>query len=169
VSSRHDEGRLPGTGGLDLYWRAWLPEAGPRALVVIVHGASEHSGRYAHVAERLVSAGYAVYALDHRGHGRSEGKRAQLDRLDYVVADLRAFVDLAAERHPAAPVYLLGHSMGGCISVAYAVRHQETLAGLVLSAPLADPNAAGAVTRGVSRSCRRSFRASASTRSTPRL
>jgi acylglycerol lipase len=151
VSSRQEEGRLAGKAGVELYWQAWLPEAEPRALVVISHGASEHSARYRHVAERLASAGYAVYALDHRGHGRSEGKRAQLDRLDYVVADLRAFVDLAGERQPGLPVYLLGHSMGGAVAIAYAVRHQETLAGLVLSAPVADPNAASAVTRGVSR------------------
>jgi acylglycerol lipase len=151
VSHRHEEGGLAGAAGIELYWQAWLPEAEPRALVVIAHGASEHSSRYAHVAERLVAAGYGVYAIDHRGHGRSQGKRAQLDRLDHVVADLRAFVDLAAGRHPDAPVYLLGHSMGGGISIAYAVRHQETLAGLVLSGPVADPDAAGAVTRALSR------------------
>jgi alpha-beta hydrolase superfamily lysophospholipase len=151
VSSRHEEGRLAGAGGIELYWQAWTGEAEPRAVVVIAHGASEHSSRYAHVAERVVEAGYAVYALDHRGHGRSEGKRAQLDRLNHVIADLRAFVDLVTARHAAAPVYLLGHSMGGGISIAYAVRHQETLAGLVLSAPVADPNAANALTRGLSR------------------
>ena len=137
MSSRHEEGRLAGTAGVELYWQGWLPDAEPRALVVIAHGASEHSARYSHVAERLVAAGYAVYALDHRGHGRSEGKRAQLDRLDHVVADLRGFVDLTAQRNPGVPVYLLGHSMGGAIAVAYAMRHQETLAGLVLSAPAA--------------------------------
>jgi acylglycerol lipase len=151
VSPSHEEGRLAGAGGVELHWQAWLPEAEPRAVVVIAHGASEHSSRYAHVAERLVGAGYGVYALDHRGHGRSQGKRAQLDRLDHVIADLREFVDLAAGRHPDAPVYVLGHSMGGGISIAYAVRHQETLAGLVLSAPVADPNAANAVTRAMSR------------------
>jgi acylglycerol lipase len=149
--SAHTEGELGGAEGVELYWQAWLPDADPRAIVVIAHGASEHSSRYAHVADRLVTAGYAVYALDHRGHGRSEGKRAQLDRLDHVVADLRAFVDLVAGRHPDVPVYLLGHSMGGAISIAYAVRHQDTLAGLVLTDPVADPHAANAVTRGVSR------------------
>jgi acylglycerol lipase len=151
VSPRHEEGRLAGAAGVELYWQAWLPEAEPTALVAIAHGASEHSSRYAHVAERLVGAGYGVYALDHRGHGRSQGKRAQLDRLDHVIADLREFVDLAAGRHPDAPVYVLGHSMGGGISIAYAVRHQATLAGLVLSAPVADPNAANAMTRAMSR------------------
>jgi len=151
VSPTHEEGRLIGAAGAELYWQAWLPDREPRAVVVIVHGASEHSSRYAHVAEALVTAGYGVYAQDHRGHGRSPGKRAQLDRLDHVVADLRTFVDLAASRHPDAPLYLLGHSMGGGISVAYAVRHQGTLDGLVLSAPVADPNAANAATRTLSR------------------
>jgi alpha-beta hydrolase superfamily lysophospholipase len=151
VSAEHEEGRLGGTGGVELYWQAWLPAADPRAAVVISHGASEHSSRYGHVAERLVSAGYAVYALDHRGHGRSEGRRAQLDRLDHVVADLRAFVDLAGGRHPGAGVYLLGHSMGGAIAIAYAVRHQDTLAGLLLSGAVADPQAANAVTRALSK------------------
>jgi alpha-beta hydrolase superfamily lysophospholipase len=148
--SGHIEGELDGVEGVELYWQAWLPEGDPRAVVVIAHGASEHSSRYAHVADRLVVAGYAVYAVDHRGHGRSQGKRAQLGRLEYVVADLRAFVDLAAGRHPDLPVYLLGHSMGGAISIAYAVRHEDTLAGLVLTDPVADPHAANAVTRGVS-------------------
>jgi acylglycerol lipase len=148
---KHEEGRLAGAAGVELYWQAWLPEADPRAVVVIAHGASEHSSRYSHVGERLVSGSYAVYALDHRGHGRSEGKRAQLDRMDHVVADLHAFVDLAAGRNPGARVYLLGHSMGGGISIAYAVRHQDGLAGLLLSGPVADPGAANAVTRTLSR------------------
>jgi acylglycerol lipase len=151
VSARQEEGELDGLGGVGLYWQSWVPEGAPRAVVVIAHGASEHSARYAHVAERLVLSGYAVYALDHRGHGRSEGKRSQVDRLDHVVSDLRAFVDLVAARHPGLHLYLLGHSMGGAISIAYAARHQETLAGLLLSAPVADPDAAGAVTRGLSR------------------
>jgi acylglycerol lipase len=151
VSAGREEGRLAGAAGIELYWQVWLPDADPRALVVIAHGASEHSSRYAHVGERLASAGYAVYALDHRGHGRSQGKRAQLDRLDHVVADLRAFVDLAAGRHPGVPVYLLGHSMGGAISIAYAVRHQDTLAGLLLSGAVADPHAANAATRALSK------------------
>jgi alpha-beta hydrolase superfamily lysophospholipase len=145
------EGRLDGAEGVELYWQGWLPDADPRALVVIAHGASEHSSRYAHVGARLAAAGYAVYALDHRGHGRSEGKRAQLGRIEHVVADLRAFIDLARRRHPGARVYLLGHSMGGAISIAYAVRHQGTLAGLLLSGPVADPHAANAVTRALSK------------------
>ena len=119
--------------------------------MVIAHGASEHSGRYAHVGERLAGDGYAVYALDHRGHGRSQGRRAVLDRLDHAIADLRTFVELVSRREPQSGVFLLGHSMGGAIAIAYAVRHQETLAGLALSGPLAALEAASPITRGAAR------------------
>ena len=71
----HRESELAGAGGVKIYWQAWSPLGRPRAVVVIAHGVSEHSGRYGYVAERLVREGYAVYALDHRGHGRSGGPR----------------------------------------------------------------------------------------------
>jgi acylglycerol lipase len=150
VTAEHVEGRLDGAGGIELYWQGWLPQAEPRAVVVISHGVSEHSARYAHVGERLAGAGYAAYAVDHRGHGRSQGKRVMVNA-DDVVADLRAFIDLAAARHPGRPVYLLGHSMGAAIAIACAVRHQDALAGLLLSGALADPDAASPATRALSR------------------
>lgn len=150
MTAEHVEGRLDGTGGLELYWQAWLPESEARAVVVISHGVSEHSARYAHVGERLAGAGYAAYALDHRGHGRSQGKRVMVNA-DEAVADLRAFIDVAAARSPGKPIYLLGHSMGAAIAIACAVRHQDALAGLMLSGALADPDAASPVTRGLSR------------------
>ena len=142
------DGRLAGAGGLAIHWQAWIPEHS-RAVVVIAHGASEHAGRYRHVADRLVDDGYAVYAIEHRGHGRSEGPRALIDRLDRAVADLDALVQLAAAEHPGAPVYLIGHSMGGCIAVSYALEHQDRLSGLVLSAPLAALEAAPAPMRAL--------------------
>ena len=137
MEARHDEGRFAGVGGLEIYWQAWLPDGEPHALVLLAHGGAEHSGRYAWTAGELVARGYAVYALDHRGHGRSEGPRAYVDRLEHAVADLHALSDLAGERHPATPRFLLGHSMGGLIALEYALRHQQELTGLVLSAPLA--------------------------------
>jgi acylglycerol lipase len=162
------DGRLAGAGGLAIHWQAWIPEHS-RAVVVIAHGASEHAGRYRHVADRLVDDGYAVYAIEHRGHGRSEGPRALIDRLDRAVADLDGLVQLAAAEHPGAPVYLIGHSMGGCIAVSYALEHQPDdtraaqsgeaggraggkrvrLSGLVLSAPLAALEAAPAPMRAL--------------------
>jgi alpha-beta hydrolase superfamily lysophospholipase len=128
-----------GTGGVELYRQAWLPDSDPRAVVVIAHGAGEHSGRYEHVADRLVREGYAVHALDHRGHGRSGGPRALIDRLDNAVADLDQLIVLAGDGHP---VFLLGHSMGGTIALRYALAHQERLTGLILSGPVAALEAA---------------------------
>jgi alpha-beta hydrolase superfamily lysophospholipase len=90
-----------------------------------------------HVAQRLVDEGYAVYAIEHRGHGRSQGPRALIDRIDHAVADLDKLVVLAGDSHPQVPLFLLGHSMGGTIALSYALAHQQRLAGLVLSGPLA--------------------------------
>jgi alpha-beta hydrolase superfamily lysophospholipase len=144
--AEHEEGRLDGAGGVAIFWQAWRPPA-VRAAVVLAHGASEHSGRYEWTAEQLAERGYATYALDHRGHGRSEGPRAYIDRMDNVVADLDALVHLAAERHADAPIFLLGHSMGGCVALAYAIAHQDKLDGLLLSAPVAVLEAASPATR----------------------
>jgi alpha-beta hydrolase superfamily lysophospholipase len=132
---KHGEMNTPGFGGLDLYAQSWVPEHSPRAVVVIAHGLAEHGGRYDELAGRLVDDGYAVYALDHRGHGRSPGHRANIDRFSYLVTDLSTFVGRSAQRHPGAPVFLLGHSMGGAIATATALRIQGSLQGLVLSGP----------------------------------
>jgi acylglycerol lipase len=143
----HTEGTFAGVGGLSIFWQAWLPPGPCRGVVVIAHGAGEHSGRYPHVAERLVREGYAVYAIDHRGHGRSAGPRAYIDRVDNVVADLDTLVVRAASEHPGVPAFLLGHSMGGMVSLCYAMRHQDRLDALVLSAPLAALEAASPALR----------------------
>jgi acylglycerol lipase len=133
----HRESWFAGARRVRIYWQAWLPATAPRALIVIAHGASEHSGRYAHVAARLVDEGYAVYALEHRGHGRSQGPRALIDRMGNAVADVDRLVALAAAEHPRAKVFLLGHSMGATIALCYALRHQQRLSGLILTGPLA--------------------------------
>ena len=143
------EGRLTGAGGLGLYWRAWLSDGDPKAVVAVSHGASEHLGRYAHVGERFAASAYAVYALDHRGHGRSEGRRAMIERADYVVEDLHRLIAMAAGRHPGLKLFLLGHSMGGAVALACAIRHQDELAGLILSSPLASVEAASPATRAL--------------------
>jgi acylglycerol lipase len=137
VRVRHVEGQFAGAGDLEIYWQAWLPEGEHRACVVIAHGASEHGGRYGHVVDELLPAGYAVYAIDHRGHGRSAGRRAVIDRMAHAVTDLDKLIALATSEDAGRRPYLLGHSMGGCIAIAYALDHQRKLAGLILSAPLA--------------------------------
>lgn len=132
---RHREFTSAGIGGIDLYAQAWLPEQSPRSVIVIAHGLGEHGGRYERLAGELVAGGRAVYAVDHRGHGRSPGPRANIERFAHLVSDFSAFVGRAARQHPDAALFLLGHSMGGAVAFASAQRLQATLRGVVLSAP----------------------------------
>jgi alpha-beta hydrolase superfamily lysophospholipase len=149
----HDSGTLPGVGGIDLFWQCWRA-ATPRATVVLAHGASEHSGRYEHVARAFNERGYSVWALDHRGHGRSSGDRVYIEHFEYLVDDLQGLIDLAREELPGRKPYLLGHSMGGAVATGYAIRRGSQLAGLILSNPVATVKtapAAAAVSRVLSR------------------
>ena len=135
----HVDGCLDGVEGVELYWQGWLPSlessAGPpRGVLLICHGMGEHSGRYATVVDALVPDGWAVYGLDHRGHGRSGGVRVHVSHYADFLADLDTFRRMVATRNETRP-FLLGHSMGGQIALAYALDHQDDLAGLVLSAP----------------------------------
>src|SRR4051794_19520527 len=124
-----------------MFWQSWTP-ADVRGVVVIAHGGAEHGGRYRYVVERLVPERFAVYSIDHRGHGRSDGRRAQIGRMAYVVADLDTLIGRANADHPQAALFLLGHSVGGCIATAYALAQQDRLTGLVLSGPVAAVEAA---------------------------
>ncbi len=132
----HEELAFAGTGELQLYAQRWRPRAGEvRGVLVIHHGLADHSARYAGFAEQLVRAGYAVWALDMRGHARSAGPRVQFDRIDELVGDLDRFVALVRAREPGAPVFLFGHSLGGLVTALYAIERQPEVAGVVLSAP----------------------------------
>jgi acylglycerol lipase len=143
--STHTDGRFPGAAGGEIYWQAWLPDA-PSAVVLLCHGYAEHGGRYAHVAARLNEAAYAVYALDHRGHGRSDGTPGNVESFEVVRADLAQLRGLVGERHPHLPVFLLGHSLGGLIALDYAIDGGEDgLAGLLLSGAAVDPSVGSAV------------------------
>jgi alpha-beta hydrolase superfamily lysophospholipase len=145
----HVEGRLGGVDDVELYWQGWLPEA-PRGLLLICHGMGEHSGRYATVVDALVPDGWALYGLDHRGHGRSGGARVHIRDYAQFLADFDTFRGAVFARHPGLRPFLLGHSMGGQIALAYALDHQDDLAGLVLSAPaLAAPRIPRAVRSAV--------------------
>jgi alpha-beta hydrolase superfamily lysophospholipase len=132
---KHRDMEFPGCRDTNLYGQAWLPESLPRAVIAVSHGLAEHGGRYAALAERLVDKGFAVYALDHRGHGRSGGPRANIERFDYLVSDLGTFVGRAQREHPGVPIILLGHSMGGTVALGCALKYENALRALVLSAP----------------------------------
>ena len=140
-----DERTLTDADGVDVFYRAW-PHREPKGVVVIAHGASEHSGRYDRFARALNEAGYAAYAPDHRGHGRTAAStgagRMGPGGGDRLVDDLQALVGVAAEEAPGAPVILFGHSMGSMIGQAYVTRFGAGLHGYVLSGcPGPMPNA----------------------------
>src|SRR4051812_23499958 len=102
-----------------LAYRVWeTPD--PKAIVVIAHGYAEHSGRYDHVGAALAEAGFSAWALDHMGHGLSHGDdRGNPGEIEDVVSDMDDFVTLASSSAPGLPVFLIGHSMGGMLAIAY--------------------------------------------------
>lgn len=124
---------------LKLHTETWLPAQDPRAVVVMLHGMAEHIGRYAHVAAWLVRHGYAVYGYDHRGHGRSGGKRGYFDNFEQPVDDLKAYLKLVRNTQADKPIFLFGHSMGALIALDYIIREADpNIAGMIVtSTPLA--------------------------------
>ncbi|MBE2184760.1 MAG: alpha/beta hydrolase [Anaerolineae bacterium] len=141
-SITHSTGTFKTSDNLSLHTARWIPDS-PRAAIILVHGYGEHSGRYQHVARALVDRGYAVFALDHRAHGKSEGTpRALVRSIATVVADLKKYVEAVSAEFPHLPRFMLGHSMGGLITWGYIVRHSGDLSAAVISgAPVnADAN-----------------------------
>jgi acylglycerol lipase len=131
---REDEW-FPTSDGLRLGEHRWLPDREARAAMVLVHGLAEHSGRYAELAATLCGLGYAVHAVDLRGHGRSEGPRCLVLSFDEYLEDLDRFLGRVRTEYPGRPVFLFGHSMGGAVAGLLAVERQSDLRGLILSAP----------------------------------
>ncbi len=153
VISMPKEEKVQSTGGIKIFVRSWMPEGKARAVVAICHGVLSHSGYYRWVAEQLVASGYAVYALDLRGRGKSDGDRYYLDTFEDYTSDLDTLVKLAKSREPGLPVFLLGHSAGGVVSSFYALDNQSQLAGLICESfafQVYAPDFALAVLKGLS-------------------
>jgi acylglycerol lipase len=125
------DGIIESVGGVRLFFRCWKPQGPPRSLVAIVPGFNSHSGYYAWVATQLVDRGLAVYAVDLRGRGKSDGERFYVQRFADYVSDVAALIRRAASDTAGVPVYLLGHSAGGVVACLYALEHQAELAGLI--------------------------------------
>ena len=141
----HTDGTFSGAAGHEIYWQAWVPEQ-PKAVVVLAHGLHEHSGRYADVAERLTGAGYAVYTVDHEGHGRSGGTKGNVGSMAGVLEDFDRVRRTAQEKHADLPLVVLGHSMGGLIALDYLVgKGQDGVRALALSGAAVDTSAAGGI------------------------
>ena len=131
---QHLEDWFRGLNGERLYRQSWLPDKEIKAVVLVVHGLFEHSGRYRNLAEYLVPRGFAVCSYDQRGHGRSEGLRGYVKRFSDFIDDLQTFHALEAERFRGKPMFLFGHSIGGTIATVYFAGHQHDFAGGVFSA-----------------------------------
>lgn len=122
--------------GIQFYFQGWQPETAPKAVVCLVHGLGEHTGRYAHVAAALNDAGYAVLGFDLRGHGKSDGPRGHTPTYDTLMDDIGRLLDEAAARYPGLSRFLYGHSLGGNLVLDYALRCRPPLAGVVATSPI---------------------------------
>lgn len=127
-----NESSFEGVGGLKIFTRSWHPAVGkPRAVVVIVPGFNSHSGQYMWMGEQFAANGLAVYALDLRGRGNSDGERFYVEKFEDYVNDVATFVTLAKSQELGLPVFVLGHSAGGVVSCIYTLEHQAEIAGLI--------------------------------------
>lgn len=130
---QHKEDHFNGIEGTNLYYQTWIPDS-PKGLVIVIHGLGEHSGRYLNVVDTLLPEGYAIWALDHRGHGKSGGLRCHVNRFSDYVDDVSIFEKIARDAHPDLPVHILGHSMGSLIANHYvSSRDKQDYKSLTLS------------------------------------
>jgi acylglycerol lipase len=130
---KHKEAYFKGYQDFKIYYQYWLPEDQPKAILLIAHGYAEHSSRYLNVVNHFVPKGYAVYALDHRGHGRSDGERVKVDSFQEYVKDLKTYFNMVRIENPKEKIFLIGHSMGSMISLLYTIEYQKELSGLITS------------------------------------
>lgn len=137
----HQDGKFKGHRDINLYYQCWLPADKPKAVLALVHGFAEHSGRYGNLVDYFLSRGYALYGYDLRGHGRSDGLRGYSNRFSHFVDDLDSFLKLVQNRHPGAEIFLVGHSTGGTIATAYTILRQPDFEGLILSGAILSPPA----------------------------
>ena len=128
------------------YMQGWEPEGKPKAIVCLVHGLGEHTGRYAHVGRAFNEAGYALFGFDLRGHGQTGGPRGHIPSLDVVMHDIHQFVEFQKQNFPNIPIFLYGHSLGGLFALANVIRYPDGIKGLIvtgvaLRSPLLDQKA----------------------------
>ncbi len=136
---KHDEGTLSASAGASLYYQCWVPDGDCTAILLVAHGLAEHSGRYEHFAAFFVARGYAVYALDHFGHGKSDGDRCHIGKFSDYTDGVSLILDKAREECPEVPAILVGHSMGGLIAARYLIDRQGDFAACVLSGAALQP------------------------------
>jgi len=128
-------GTFNGVGGTELFFRVIEPLTAPKAAVILVHGHGDHSGGMQNLFKRLVKSGYIVYTFDLRGHGKSSGKRGFIQSWDEFRGDLHEFRNLVALDQPERPLYIVGHSLGGLITLDYALDYSDGISGIIAISP----------------------------------
>ncbi len=131
-SYNHDTGSFTGKGGIEIFFQKWVAERA-KAVVILVHGLGEHSGRYENLLKGFAGKNISVFAIDHRGHGKSDGKKGHIDSFMDYVYDLKLFLEFIKEENKGLPVVVFGHSMGGVIAAKYAMTYPDDISMLVLS------------------------------------
>ncbi len=136
---QHSEFHFEGTNGVYLYAQCWLPDVSPRAVIVIVHGVGDHSGRYMNIVNHMVSNQIAVYGYDHRGHGNSPGQRGHINSWTEYRSDLLNYINMISSLQSGRLIFLVGHSMGALIALDYVLWENEHIAGAIISGAPIEP------------------------------
>jgi alpha-beta hydrolase superfamily lysophospholipase len=132
---KHTEGAFKAPNQDNIYYQAWLPESEAKVVMLVLHGLGEHSGRYQNLAQHFVALGYAVYALDHSGHGKSDGLREYIERFEDYSETVETFRAMIQDWQANQAIFLLGHSMGGLIAAQHLLKYQANFSGAIFSAP----------------------------------
>jgi alpha-beta hydrolase superfamily lysophospholipase len=132
---KHIDGHFKNVDNADIYYQAWLPDESLKAIILLAHGLGEYCGRYANHVSHFVPLGYAIYGLDHLGHGKSGGEREVIKRFTDYTEPVMRYYQMVKGWHPGKPVFIFGHSMGGLITCCCLLDHQEDFKGAILSAP----------------------------------
>ncbi len=132
---KHMAGTFKSVRDTSIYYQGWVPDGNVKAIILIIHGVGEYCGRYTNVVNHFVPLGYAVYGLDHIGHGNSGGQREFIKQFEDFTEPLITYTQMIKEWHPDLPVFIYGHSLGALITVFHLIDRQADFKGAIISAP----------------------------------
>ncbi|MEI7499858.1 MAG: lysophospholipase [Bacteroidota bacterium] len=130
-----NEFAIPYKKGESFYGCEWVPKGKAKGVIVLIHGLSDHAGRYHHVGTYFAGSGYSTIIVDLRGNGKSFGKRGHFPSFQRIMDDISLFIKEAMKRHPSVPLFLYGHSMGGNLVLNYLIRNKPLVAGAIITSP----------------------------------
>ncbi|HBY57022.1 MAG TPA: lysophospholipase [Candidatus Atribacteria bacterium] len=132
---KHSEFKFKTFDGLSLFGQNWQPENHPKAVICLVHGLGEHSGRYVPIANSLTQVGYVLVSFDLRGHGKSSGPRGHTPSYEALIQDISSLLEVSNKKFSKLPFFLYGHSLGGNLVLNYVLRRKPYLKGVITTAP----------------------------------